>query len=164
MYGTLEIGVYGSFGSLDLRILSVPPENKNRGLCVFASRLVLRIFLESYGTLVAVSAPLVMLLHDSDILMNVLFASCNKKPTTGRRRRRNRKSLSAAISGTSVYRGSKRGRRVVRRTRRAKSDCPTTGDRGAALTLVRLEWLNRRPGALGLRLSIVFVVVHYCSI
>ena len=32
----------------------------------------------------------------------------------GRRRRRNRKSLSASISGTSVYRGSKRGRRVVR--------------------------------------------------
>jgi hypothetical protein len=29
-----------------------------------------------------------------------------------------------------------RGRRVVRRPRRAKSDCPTTGDRGAALTLV----------------------------
>jgi hypothetical protein len=57
MYGTLELGVYGIFGSLDL---SVPPENKNRGLCVFASRLVLRIFLESYGTLGAVSAPLVM--------------------------------------------------------------------------------------------------------
>jgi hypothetical protein len=28
---------------------------------------------------------------------------------------------------------------VVRLPRRAKSDCPTTGDRGAALTLVRLE-------------------------
>jgi hypothetical protein len=46
---------------------------------------------------------------------------------------------SASISGTSVYRGSKRGRRVVRRPRRAKSDCPNTGDRGAALTLVGLE-------------------------
>ena len=34
---------------------------------------------------------------------------------------------SASISGTSVYRGSKRGSRVVRRQRRANSDCPTTG-------------------------------------
>jgi hypothetical protein len=40
MYGTLELGVNSIFGSLDLWILSVPPENKNRGLCVFASRLV----------------------------------------------------------------------------------------------------------------------------
>jgi hypothetical protein len=31
------------------------------------------------------------------------------------------------------------GRRVVGRPRRAKSDCPTTGVRRAALTLVRLE-------------------------
>jgi hypothetical protein len=50
---------------------------------------------------------------------------------------------SVSISGTcvtTVYRGSKRGRRVVMgRPRRAKSDCPTTGDKGAALTLVRLE-------------------------
>ena len=82
MYGTLELGVYGIFGSLDLRILSVPPENKKRGLCVFASRLVLQIFLESYGTLVAVSAPLVIPLHDLDILMNVPFTSCNKQPIT----------------------------------------------------------------------------------
>jgi hypothetical protein len=52
MYGTLELGVYGS---LDLRILSVPPENKKRCLCIFASRLVPRIFLESHGTLVTVS-------------------------------------------------------------------------------------------------------------
>jgi len=34
---------------------------------------------------------------------------------------------------------SKWGRKIVRRPRRAQSDCPTTGDRGAALTLVRLE-------------------------
>jgi hypothetical protein len=60
LWNSLELGVYGIFGSLDLRILSVPPESKNGGLCVFASRLVLRIFLESYGTLGAVSAPLVM--------------------------------------------------------------------------------------------------------
>jgi hypothetical protein len=46
---------------------------------------------------------------------------------------------SASISGISVYRGSKRGRRVAMLSRLAKLDCPTTGDRGAALTLVRLE-------------------------
>ena len=38
---------------------------------------------------------------------------------------------SASILGTSVYRRSKWGRRIVRRPKRAKSDCPTTGDRGA---------------------------------
>jgi hypothetical protein len=41
------------------------------------------------------------------------------------------------------YAGSKWGRSVVRRPRRAKSDCPTTGNRGAllgaALTFVGLE-------------------------
>ena len=47
---------------------------------------------------------------------------------------------SASIPGTSVYRRSKWGRKIVRRPRRAQSDCPTTGDRGAALTSeVRLE-------------------------
>jgi hypothetical protein len=47
---------------------------------------------------------------------------------------------SASISGTSLYRGPKRGRTVTvggsRRPRRAKSDCSTTGDRGASLALV----------------------------
>jgi hypothetical protein len=56
-------------------------------LCVFASRMVLRLFLESYGTLTAVSAPLVMplhfvSLHNSDIPMNVPFTSRNKQPIT----------------------------------------------------------------------------------
>ena len=37
------------------------------------------------------------------------------------------------------YRGQKRGRKIVRRSQRAQSDCPTTRDRGASLTLVRLE-------------------------
>jgi hypothetical protein len=46
---------------------------------------------------------------------------------------------SASITGTTVYRGSKRGRRVARRPRLAKSDCPTTGDRGEALTLVSFQ-------------------------
>ena len=40
---------------------------------------------------------------------------------------------------------SKWGRKIVRRPRQAKSDCPTPGDRGAALTLVRLERVMR-PG------------------
>jgi hypothetical protein len=39
---------------------------------------------------------------------------------------------SASISVTSVYRGSKWGRRVVRQPRQAKSDCSTTGDRDSA--------------------------------
>jgi hypothetical protein len=38
----------------------------NRGVCVFASRMVLWLLLEPYCTLVAVSAPLVMPLHDLD--------------------------------------------------------------------------------------------------
>ena len=37
----------------------------------FRSRMVRWLLLDSYGTLVAVSAPLVMHLHDSDIPMNV---------------------------------------------------------------------------------------------
>jgi hypothetical protein len=32
MYGTWELGVYGVFGSLDFRILLVPPETKILGL------------------------------------------------------------------------------------------------------------------------------------
>ena len=46
---------------------------------------------------------------------------------------------SASILGTSVYRRSKLRRRIVRRPKRARSDGPTTRDRGSALTLVRLE-------------------------
>ena len=46
---------------------------------------------------------------------------------------------SASIPGTSVYRRPKWGRKIVRRPQRPQSDCPTTGDRGEALTLVRLE-------------------------
>ena len=50
-------------------------------LVFFASRKVLRLFLlESYGALVAVSAPLVMPTCDSDILMNVPFPFRNKQP------------------------------------------------------------------------------------
>ena len=39
---------------------------------------------------------------------------------------------SDSIPGTSVYRMLKWGRKIVRRPQRAQSDCPTTGDRGAA--------------------------------
>ncbi len=38
-----------------------------------AGRMVLLFFLGSHGTLVAVSAPFMMPLHDSDIPMNVPF-------------------------------------------------------------------------------------------
>jgi hypothetical protein len=47
------------------------------GKCVFASRKVLWLVLESYGTLEAVSAALVMPLHDSDISINVPFTFYN---------------------------------------------------------------------------------------
>ena len=45
-----------------------------------AGRMVLRVFLGSHGTLVAVSAPLMMPLRDSDIPMNVPFTFSNKQP------------------------------------------------------------------------------------
>jgi hypothetical protein len=71
---------------LDLWILSVPGEKKiiYRGMCVFASCMVLWFVLESHGTLVAVSAPLVMPLHDSDIPMNVPFTFLNQQTITSR--------------------------------------------------------------------------------
>jgi hypothetical protein len=43
-------------------------------------RMVLRVFLGSHGTLVAVSAPLMMPLRDSDIPMNVPFTFSNTQP------------------------------------------------------------------------------------
>jgi hypothetical protein len=53
-------------------------------MCVFSSGMVLWLFLESYGTMVAVSAPLAMLqrllLHDSDIPMIVPMTFRNKQP------------------------------------------------------------------------------------
>ena len=47
-----------------------------------AGRMVFRFFLGSHGTLVAVSAPFMMPLRDSDIPMNVPFTFCNKQPFT----------------------------------------------------------------------------------
>ena len=45
-----------------------------------AGRMVLRVFVGSHGTLVAVSAPFMMPLRDSDIPMNVPFTFSNKQP------------------------------------------------------------------------------------
>ena len=45
-----------------------------------AGRMVLRLSFGSHGTLVAVSAPLMMPLRDSDIPMNVPFTFRNKQP------------------------------------------------------------------------------------
>ncbi len=45
-----------------------------------AGRMVLRLFLGSHGTLVAVSAPFMMPLRDSDIPMNVPFTFLNEQP------------------------------------------------------------------------------------
>ena len=47
-------------------------------------RMVLLLFLGSHGTLVAVSAPFMMPLRDSDIPMNVPFTFCNKQPLAER--------------------------------------------------------------------------------
>ena len=45
-----------------------------------ASRMLVQIFLESYGTVAAVSAPLVMPLCDSHIPINVPFTFRDKQP------------------------------------------------------------------------------------
>ena len=45
-----------------------------------AGRMGLRFFLGSHGTLVAVSAPFMMPLRDSDIPMNVPFTFRNEQP------------------------------------------------------------------------------------
>ena len=58
----------------------VPEESEGGFRMFFAGRMVLRLFLESHGTLAAVSAPLVMSLRDSDIPMNVPFTFRNKQP------------------------------------------------------------------------------------
>ena len=47
-----------------------------------AGRMVLRVFLGSHGTLVAVLAPFMMPPRDSDIPMNVPFTIRNKQPLT----------------------------------------------------------------------------------
>ena len=96
VYGTLgssdSIGTLGSSDSSDsigtLGSSENPPpsssSSKEEGRGCFrvfvAGHMVLRLFLESYGTLVAVSAPLVMPMCDSDIPMNVPFTFCNKQP------------------------------------------------------------------------------------
>jgi hypothetical protein len=82
---TIPLGLRILSVPLDLRILSVPGGGKQiRGTCVFVSRMVLWLVLKSYGTLVAVSAQLVMPLHDSDIPMNVSITLRNKQTITTR--------------------------------------------------------------------------------
>jgi hypothetical protein len=58
----------------------VPAESEGGFRMFVAGRMVLRLFVESHGTLVAVSAPLVMPLRDSDIPMNVPITFRNKQP------------------------------------------------------------------------------------
>jgi hypothetical protein len=50
---------------------------KSRGTYVFCESYGKLVFLEWYGTWVAVSAPLVLPLHDSDIPMNNPITFCN---------------------------------------------------------------------------------------
>ena len=76
MFHFLHVDIPGSSDSsahLDLRL----------SVWMFAAgRMVLLFFLGSHGTLVAVSAPFMMPLRDSDIPMNVPFTFCNKQPFT----------------------------------------------------------------------------------
>jgi hypothetical protein len=63
------------FGTLVLQLLGAD------SFRMFAAgRLVLLLFLGSYGTLVAVSSSLMMPLYDSDIPMNVPCTFRNKQP------------------------------------------------------------------------------------
>jgi hypothetical protein len=65
----VEEGEGGGFSGVP----GVPAVSEGGFRMFVAGRMVLRLFLESHGTLVAVSAPLVMPLRDSDIPMNVPF-------------------------------------------------------------------------------------------
>jgi hypothetical protein len=58
-------------------------------------------FLGSHGTLVAVSAPLMMPLHDSDIPMNVPFTFSNKQPLARRHRREHRPHVPTLMRGNT---------------------------------------------------------------
>jgi hypothetical protein len=58
----------------------VPAESEGGFRMFVAGRMVLQLFVESHGTLVAVSVPLVMPLRDSDIPMNVPIAFRNTQP------------------------------------------------------------------------------------
>ena len=83
-YCTLESSepwFYGTLGSSDL--IGTPgfseprvPIESEEGFT--AGRMVPRLFFESHDTLLAVSAPLVMPLRDSDIQMNAPFTLRNK--------------------------------------------------------------------------------------
>ena len=57
----------GEGGGEFSRVPGVPAESEGGFRTFVAGRMVLRLSLESHGTLVAVSAPLVMPLRDSDI-------------------------------------------------------------------------------------------------
>jgi hypothetical protein len=85
LYGTLAsfgTWVFGFLGLLYPWILGFcQPLGSSDSFRMFAAgRMVLRLFLGSHGTLVAVSAPLMMPLCDSDIPMNVPFTFRNKQP------------------------------------------------------------------------------------
>ena len=95
LLGCSEFWVYGIlaswvFGCSDSWVYCTPGSSDSSAhldlqLSVWmftAGRMGLRFFLGSHGTLVAVSAPFMMPLRDSDIPMNVPFTLRNKQPLT----------------------------------------------------------------------------------
>jgi len=81
-YGTLASSVLGCSDSwVNCTLGSCQPLGSSDSLRMFAAgRMVVRLVLGSHGTLVGVSASLMMSLRDSDIPMNVPFTFCNKQP------------------------------------------------------------------------------------
>ena len=80
--GYLGVRIPGFTVPLDLRILQHTWISGSLCGCLLRVVWVLRFFLGSHGTLVAVSAPFMMPLRDSDIPMHVPFTFCNKQPFT----------------------------------------------------------------------------------
>ena len=92
LLGGSEFWVYGIlaswvFGCPDSWVYCTPGSSDSSAhldlrLSVWMFAAGRRFFLGSHGTLVAVSAPFMMPLRDSDIPMNVPFTFCNKQPFT----------------------------------------------------------------------------------
>ena len=87
VYGILTNWVFGCPDSwltvpLDLRILQHTWISGSLCGCLLRAVWFFGFFLGSHGTLVAVSAPLMMPLRDSDIPMHVPFTFCNKQHFT----------------------------------------------------------------------------------
>ena len=78
--GCLGVRIPGFTVTLDLRILQHTWISGSLCGCLLRVVWFFGFFLGSHGTLVAVSAPFMMPLRDSDIPMNVPFTFSNKQP------------------------------------------------------------------------------------